>query len=124
MVLDNASNNDTLIERLEFIVPYFKGRESRVRCFNHVVNLVAKSILRLFSKKKADNDDDDLDDIFDGYDNNLITNESIIEDDEDFFIPRDKPDDDLADGAYIAPIDITGLSEEALPIGVALEKVC
>ncbi|TFK47878.1 hypothetical protein OE88DRAFT_1608415, partial [Heliocybe sulcata] len=45
---DNASNNDTMIKELPNLLPDFPGDANRVRCFLHIVNLVAKSILKLF----------------------------------------------------------------------------
>ncbi|KAI0037894.1 hypothetical protein FA95DRAFT_1475131, partial [Auriscalpium vulgare] len=45
---DNASNNDTLIAELAVILESFPGDANRTRCFLHVVNLVAKQLLRQF----------------------------------------------------------------------------
>ncbi|THU89400.1 hypothetical protein K435DRAFT_564720, partial [Dendrothele bispora CBS 962.96] len=45
---DNASNNDMMIESLEERLEAWAGRASHTRCFAHVVNLVAKSLLKLF----------------------------------------------------------------------------
>ncbi|PBK68153.1 hypothetical protein ARMSODRAFT_841952, partial [Armillaria solidipes] len=47
---DNASNNDTMIEALgdSADVPSFSGQVSRTRCFAHIVNLMAKSLLKQF----------------------------------------------------------------------------
>ena len=42
------SNNDTMVDSLEQLLPMFSGRESRVRCFAHTTNLVAKRVLRVF----------------------------------------------------------------------------
>jgi hypothetical protein len=39
---DNASNNDTLVDELSNLIPTFGGREYRVRCFAHILNLVVK----------------------------------------------------------------------------------
>jgi len=44
---DNASNNDTLVDELSDLIPSFGGREYRVRCFAHILNLVVK-VSRLF----------------------------------------------------------------------------
>jgi hypothetical protein len=43
-----------MIDSMAAIIEGFPGEENRVRCFNHIINLVAKSLLRLFevSKKK------------------------------------------------------------------------
>lgn len=53
---DNASNNDTMVEELTELIETFDGEASRTRCFLHIVNLVAKSLLKQFDipKKKAD----------------------------------------------------------------------
>jgi hypothetical protein len=44
-----------MISELELTLPDFPGEANRTRCFNHIINLVAKSMLRLFDvpKKKA-----------------------------------------------------------------------
>ncbi len=47
---DNASNNDTMIAKMGSELTYFKGEQSRCRCFAHVINLVVKSILQPFEK--------------------------------------------------------------------------
>ncbi len=48
MTCDNASNNDTMIDELARVLPSFAGAPNRVRCFTHVLNLVAKSLIRQF----------------------------------------------------------------------------
>ncbi|KAG1869714.1 hypothetical protein C8R48DRAFT_577018, partial [Suillus tomentosus] len=45
---DNASSNDTLVTKLVDLVPHFAGETSCTRCFLHIVNLVAKSLLHEF----------------------------------------------------------------------------
>ncbi|RPD53315.1 hypothetical protein L226DRAFT_427875, partial [Lentinus tigrinus ALCF2SS1-7] len=45
---DNASNNDTMIAHLAKLLPAFEGDFHRTRCFAHIVNLVARSLLRQF----------------------------------------------------------------------------
>jgi hypothetical protein len=42
---DNASNNDTMIDELEDLIPEFNGSAARARCFLHVTNLVAKCLI-------------------------------------------------------------------------------
>lgn len=39
--LDNAPNNGTLVNHLALLVPTFRGAESRVRCFPHIINVMA-----------------------------------------------------------------------------------
>jgi len=46
---DNASNNDTLVDELSNLIPTFGGKEYRVRCFAHILNLVVKVCLSLIS---------------------------------------------------------------------------
>ena len=53
MTCDNASNNDAMIQELEILTPEFAGFASHTQCFLHIVNLVAKSLLRQFDAKKA-----------------------------------------------------------------------
>lgn len=56
MTCDNASNNDTMTTELNVLLPAFSS-VNRTRCFAHILNLIAKSILKLFDipkpKKKA-----------------------------------------------------------------------
>ncbi|KAI0371579.1 hypothetical protein BV20DRAFT_902661, partial [Pilatotrama ljubarskyi] len=45
---DNAAPNDTMIEELNELLENFPGEANRGRCFDHVVNLCTKSVLRPF----------------------------------------------------------------------------
>ncbi|EPS93985.1 hypothetical protein FOMPIDRAFT_1109429, partial [Fomitopsis schrenkii] len=45
---DNASANDAMINELEDILAGFPGPRARSRCFCHIINLVAKALLRQF----------------------------------------------------------------------------
>ncbi|KAG1843067.1 hypothetical protein C8R48DRAFT_557081, partial [Suillus tomentosus] len=45
---DNASNNNVMVENLAAEVPAFGGAASHTRCFLHMVNLVAKSLIHEF----------------------------------------------------------------------------
>jgi hypothetical protein len=47
MTADNATNMDTLSEHLAHQVPSY-STVNRTRCFLHILNLVAKSLLRQF----------------------------------------------------------------------------
>ncbi|KEP49957.1 hAT family dimerization protein [Rhizoctonia solani 123E] len=47
--LDNASNNDTFVRELDHSLPNFHGAKSRVRCFSHVTNLMAKAFMAPFT---------------------------------------------------------------------------
>ncbi|KAF8546220.1 hypothetical protein OG21DRAFT_1380027, partial [Imleria badia] len=45
---DSAANNDIMIRELAVLADGFAGPASHTRCFLHVVNLIAKSILCQF----------------------------------------------------------------------------
>ncbi|EPS96717.1 hypothetical protein FOMPIDRAFT_1102388, partial [Fomitopsis schrenkii] len=49
---DNTTANDTMIDELQKLVKSFPGQKMRSRCFLHIVNLVAKALLRQFEPKK------------------------------------------------------------------------
>jgi hypothetical protein len=50
---DNASNNDTMVKKLEDLLDIFPGESNQMCCFDHIVNLVAKSIIRQFDLLKT-----------------------------------------------------------------------
>jgi hypothetical protein len=58
---DNASNNDTMVEELETRLTKF-STVNRTRCFAHILNLVAKSLLKQFDVKPSKKKDNDLSD--------------------------------------------------------------
>ena len=45
---DNASANDVMIQEMEDMIVSFRGGRARSRCFCHIINLVAKMVLRQF----------------------------------------------------------------------------
>ena len=53
MTCDNASNNDVMIDKLQESIPEFSGSASHTCCFLHIVNLIAKLLIRQFDAKKA-----------------------------------------------------------------------
>ena len=53
---DNASNNDKMVEHLATLIDTFPGAPNQTRCFAHILNLVAKSILRQFEGPKGRKD--------------------------------------------------------------------
>ena len=50
---NNASANDTMIDKLSELLEEFPGSANRTRCFNHILNLVAKSVMKQFDLPKA-----------------------------------------------------------------------
>ena len=59
MTCDNASNNDTMVEELEDRLTKF-STVNRMHCFAHILNLVAKSLLKQFDVKPSKKKDNDL----------------------------------------------------------------
>ncbi|GBE88184.1 putative AC9 transposase [Sparassis crispa] len=45
---DNATSNDIMIDELVKLIDSFKGQANRSHCFDHIINLVAKTLLRQF----------------------------------------------------------------------------
>jgi hypothetical protein len=99
MNADNATSNDTQGEALAEMPNSFE-LENRVRCFNHTLQLSAKTLLRPFNvglgKTTEDDDNTDIDNLLDDNDDELDDNSD--DDDEDDSLP-DVPDvDDVDDG--------------------------
>jgi hypothetical protein len=110
LVCDNASNNDTMVEELQVLVPSFRGQTTRVRCFAHILNLVVKvrcvtrtycshvlislqAILSQFSQNmKASDDEEDEE-----HDADLFKNLSDEEEEEDDADAEPQLDDDEVD---------------------------
>lgn len=51
---DNASPNDVMVDELVDMLPNFSGQANHCRCFLHIVNLVAKTLLKQFDVPKKD----------------------------------------------------------------------
>ncbi|KAG2342365.1 hypothetical protein BDR05DRAFT_886472 [Suillus weaverae] len=49
---DNASSNNTMITELADMVGHFGGKTAWTCCFLHIVNLIAKSLLKQFDIPK------------------------------------------------------------------------
>jgi hypothetical protein len=43
--IDNATNNDTALDALSISIPGVDRKQSRLRCFGHIINLVVKALL-------------------------------------------------------------------------------
>jgi hypothetical protein len=50
---DNASNNNTMVKELKDLLEIFPGESNRTWCFNHIVNLIVKSVIQQFDIPKA-----------------------------------------------------------------------
>ena len=52
ITLDSTSNNDRLVSTLPAKIPLFSGVTAQVRCFNHVLDLTGRMIVRQFDVLK------------------------------------------------------------------------
>lgn len=116
-----------MVEHLATLVENFPGAANQTRCFTHILNLVAKSILRQFdvAKKTAD-DPPDLNEAFDAL-------ALLAEELEDSGIPADNEDD--GDGADdndnglgderggMSEEDVAELEQSLIPVRLMLTKV-
>lgn len=133
---DNASNNDTMVKHLATLVENFPGAANQTRCFTHILNLVAKSILRQFDMaKKAADDSPDLNDASDALASLALELEdpesgSLVgdddqgdEDDED--VGEDNEDvGGLGDGRNnMSEEEVAELEESVVPVRLMLVKV-
>lgn len=53
LTCDNASNNDTMVKELGHLVVAFDGQASQTQCFAHIINLIAKSVIKQFDLLKV-----------------------------------------------------------------------
>jgi len=138
---DNASNNDKMIEHLATLIDTFPGAANQTQCFTHILNLVAKSVLRQFEAPKAkggkvlDDAARELAAVFDELeddDDNDENRASSSRGNEASGDGNDDEDDDVVDDDEDGlPDERDGLSEEELasleasvkPIRVMLTKV-
>jgi hypothetical protein len=49
---DNVSSNDTMTDELADLIAHFGGEMAQTRCFLHIINLVAKTLIKLFDLPK------------------------------------------------------------------------
>ncbi|KAG6904351.1 hypothetical protein DXG01_010702 [Tephrocybe rancida] len=123
LVLDNASNNGMLMDKLEVLVPSFRGKELCVCCFAHILNLVVKAVLLQFTKKKKSPDDPDHDssnsDDIDEFELLLDVDDAIADDLKAVCQHEDKdevvPSVAASDAAMVDAIVATATYNEHLP---------
>jgi len=123
-----------MVEHLSTLVESFPGAANQTRCFAHILNLVAKSILRSFdAPKKAANgnvDDDDATDALAALAQELedtaieINDSDGTADDDDELDGEDDDDDGLGDGRDgMSEEELAKLKESLIPVRLMLTKV-
>ena len=127
---DNASNNDTMIDNLDDSLTGFLSL-NRTRCFAHILNLVAKALLKQFDLKTEPATDLNVDERL------LLENATDIEteeltmpqepnDDEEDTIDVDIDDDDagwVGEIEALTPEERIDLDESIWPVKRTLVKV-
>ena len=91
---DNAPNNDAMIEELQELIPEFAGSVSHTRCFLHIVNLVAKSLIRQLDAKKTVVGDHELAELQKELDEEELIRQSETVDANDDEMPEEDENDD------------------------------
>jgi hypothetical protein len=119
---DNASNNDTMLEELDDLLDKYSSL-NRTRCFAHILNLVAKALLKQFDMKSEDKKDlnDDERSLL-----NIEPEELTVaqEGDDINEIGEDNDDDRWIDGAdMLTPEERENLEESIQPVKRTLVKV-
>ena len=126
---DNASCNDMMIDKLAELLKHFPGAANRTRCFAHILNLVAKSVIRQFDVAKGEADgalssaEKALQDLADGVDlEDLVAQgEEEVEDDE---IEEDRNEEGWIDEREeLTEMQRDELDELTRPVKLVLVKV-
>ena len=130
MTADNATNMDTLSKYLsQKVLSYLTVNQTR--CFLHILNLVAKSLLHQFDmtpQKETDGVDDDLSpeeeellDLAEGLDKEELTMELQDDANEDEEAPEDDDDDGWVD--ELSEEERDALKVHIRPVSRVLVKV-
>ena len=130
MSCDNASNNEKMADEMEHLLPAFSSG-NRVRCFTHVLNLIAKALLKQFEMaKKSENEDDD----FTEEEAKLLTLAENL-DEEEFTMAEEKMDENggadeedsmdkwVDEVDALTPNERLLLEDEIRPVKMVLVKV-
>jgi len=127
-----------MVEHLSTLLDDFPGAANQTRCFSHILNLVAKSILRQFDapkKNTGDNGDGskDLDDaanVLAGLAQELELNEPAVDDNEtdddnegDLDLTNDNNDQGDVSHEGLSDEDVLELEASLTPVRLMLAKV-
>ena len=131
-----------MVEHLSTLLENFPGAANQTRCFAHILNLVAKSVLRQFEDRKTRKASDDPEDVDDAkkalsalareleVEDNTDINEELAEleegeeDSEEENEDRDDDEDGLGDKREgMSKEEVAELEETVVPIRLMLTKV-
>jgi hypothetical protein len=127
---DNATNNDSMINELKDLLENFSGAENRTRCFAHIINLIAQTIIRQFDVPKTK--------VGESVDKAMLELQALATDiDVEEALTQagntkeegdDEDDDDLEgwvdERSKLSTVDLTKLEGNVQPVRKALVKVC
>lgn len=123
-----------MIAHLATLIDHFPGAANQTRCFTHILNLAAKSILCQFDSKKTTADGNDFGDPTSALEDlarELDLAPPVIDEDEnedeDDEVPGLEGDDDdeLDDGREgMSAEENAELTESLIPVCMMLTKVC
>ena len=134
---DNASANDAMIDHLAKVLPAFPGAANRTRCFTHILNLVAKCIMKQFDSPKSrkgakpdrdvasESDDEEFEDLAAALDEL----EDELEDEGEMEVGLEKMDDKVIEEMLderkgMTAKEIRALERSVKPVRLVLTKVC
>jgi hypothetical protein len=126
---DNASNNNKMVTEMEKLLTAFSSM-NHTQCFAHIINLIAKSLLKQFDIRDDNERDKDLDDD----ERSLLALAEDIEH-EELTTAQEKDDDDgeieeedglegwVDEVEALSPTEQANLEESVRPVKRALVKV-
>jgi hypothetical protein len=124
---DNASNNDTMAKELGYLVAAFDGEASRTRCFAHIINLIAKSMIKQFNipKAKAGEALDDAMEELVALAGEIEVEEQVMRDsaDEDEDVEEDNIEDWVDEWETMSKQERQELDNDVQPVQQVLVKV-
>jgi len=124
-----------MIDHLATLVDTFPGAANQTRCFTHILNLVAKSVIRQFEAPKANGGNvlDDaakelaaiFDELEDSEDENGASNNNNAGDDSGESDEHEDDDDDglVDERGGMSAEELASLEESVKPIRLVLTKV-
>ena len=116
-----------MIERLATLINGFPGAANQTRCFTHVLNLVAKSVLRQFEAPKTkgtDPIDDAMKELAVVAEELEGDDAEVLADDDDDDESAEDDEDGLSDERdEMSQEEVAALEESVKPIRLVLTKV-
>ena len=129
---DNASNNDTMVTELDYQIDEF-SEVNRIRCFLHIVNLIARVMLRQFDvnkrkKKPGEEVNDEWEEMLKGLAKDLEEEERLTQTFGNGVTQDDAEDDLVTDAEIDEALDMSAeeladLQAEIRPVMLVLVKV-